>query len=152
VIILFAVLAALLVAAIGLVAVGAATGRLAAEPPRSVFDLDEAVEHVSDRLPPDATATLTFDDVRQLLTWQVEYLEGKGVAGRSDHSLEARPSGPLVTEDDESVAYVLGRAGDAGVELDDVLVAEVLDAGLGYLVAIGAIGAPVPGPVDPVDP
>ena len=52
---LLVIIAAVIVVAIALVAIGAVTGRLADEPRRSVFDLDEAVESVADRLPDDIT-------------------------------------------------------------------------------------------------
>lgn len=150
--IVFVVVTALAVVAIGLIAVGAVTSRLAEEPRRSVFDLDEAVQYVADRLPPDVTAVLSFDDVAAIVAWHLDYLENKGVAGRSDHDLEELPTGPTVTDDDESVAYVIGRANDAGMELQDVHVFEVLEAEQDYLRAIGAIGGEVPSPIDPTGP
>jgi hypothetical protein len=147
--VVFVVVAVVLVVAIGLVAVGAVTGRLATEPPTSVFDLDEAVHYVADRLPDDVTAELTYDEVRAVLGWYLDYLEVKGVAARSDHELEARPSGPIVAGEDEGVAFVLGRATEAGVAVDDVQVLQVVEAGIDYLTAIGAIGTEVPPPPDP---
>jgi hypothetical protein len=149
VIVVFVVIAIVVVVAIALVAVGAATGRLASEPPTSVYDMDEAVHFVAGRLPDDVTATLSYDDVRALLGWHLDYLEEKGVAGRSDHDLETLPSGPIVTADDEGVAYVLGRATDAGLDVDDVAIVEVLEGEQAYLQAIGAVGAEVPSPRDP---
>jgi len=146
---LLVVITALVVVAIGLVAVGAVTGRLATEPPTSVFDLDEAVQWVADRLPDELTARLSYDDVRTLLGWHLDYLAAKGVAGESDHELEVRPSGPIVAPEDEGVAYVLGRATEEGLDVDDVTVVEVLDVATGYLDAIGAIGTEVPSPPDP---
>jgi hypothetical protein len=143
------VIAALVVVAIGLIAVGAVTGRLADEPRRSVFDLDEAVQHVADRLPDDVTAVLAFEDLSSIIAWHLDYLEQKGVAGESDHDLEDLPSGPVVTADDEAVAYVIGRANDIGLDLEDVHVFEVLAVEQDYLRAIGAGGAEVPGPSDP---
>lgn len=142
------VLAAVAVVVIGLVAVGAVTGRLADEPRRSVFDLDEAVQYVAARLPDDVTAVLSYDDVAQILAWHLDYLEQKGVAGQNDHQLEELPQGPIVTADDEAVAYVIGRGNDIGTELDDVHVFEVLTAEQDYLRAIGAIGGEVPAPID----
>ena len=44
---------------------------------------------------------------------------------------------------------MLGRAAEAGLELDDVMVAQVLVVGEAYLAAIGAVGAEVPAPTDP---
>jgi hypothetical protein len=150
--VVFVVVAAVVVVAIGLVAIGAVTGRLAAEPRRSVFDLEEAVQYVANRLPADATAVLSFDDVASILAWHLDYLEQKGVAGESDHDLEDLPQGPVVTADDEAVAYVIGRANDVGMELDDVHVYEVVAAEQDYLRAIGAVGDEVPPPVDPGPP
>jgi hypothetical protein len=152
VLVVFLVVAAVVVVAIGLVAVGAVTGRLAEEPKRSVFDLDEAVEFVAARLSDEVTATLSYDEVRQIIEWHLDELEAKGVAGESDHDLDQLPTGPIVTEDDESVAYVIGRANDVGLELDDVHVFEVLDAEQQYLRAIGAVGPEVPAPDDPLPP
>jgi hypothetical protein len=149
--VVFLVVAAVVVVIIGLIAVGSVTGRLVAEPRRSVFDLDEAVDYVAERLPDDVTSRLTFDDVRAVIGWHLDYLEEKGVAGESDHVIETLPSGPIVTADNEGIAYVLGRAGEAGVEVTDVEVVEVLEAELGYLRAIGAIGGELPTPRD-LDP
>jgi hypothetical protein len=147
--VVFVVVGVIAVIVIGLVAVGAVTGRLSAEPPRSVFVLDEAVRYIAERLPAEATAVLTYDDVGQVVAWHLDYLENKGVAGATDDSLESLPSGPVVTDDDESVAYVIGRANDAGMELDDVHVFQILEVEQDYLRAIGAVGDEVPAPRDP---
>lgn len=148
-IVVFIVLTALAIIAIGLVAVGKVTAELAVEPPTSVFDLDEAVTFVADNLPDYVTAQLSYDDVRVLLGFHLDYLEAKGVAGESDHDLDALPAGPIVTGEDEGVAYVLGRADEVGLDCEDVHVVEVIEAELSYMRAIGAIGAEVPAPQDP---
>lgn len=54
-----------------------------------------------------------------------------------------------MAEDDEGLAFVLGRIGDGDGTADDALVVEVLEVEVDYLTAIGAIGAPVPPPADP---
>jgi hypothetical protein len=146
----FVVIAGVVVIAIALVAVGAVTGRLAEQPRRSVFDLDEAVAFVAERLPDDVTATLSYEDVASIVAWHLEYLETKGVAGESDHDLDGLPSGPVITADDEGVAFVIGRAGDEGLKVEDVHVFQVLAAEQEYLRAIGAIGGAVPEPEDPL--
>jgi len=148
VIVVFIVLIALVVFAIAVVTVGAVVNRLAAAPPTSVFDLDEAVHFVADRLPDDLTAELSYDDVRKLLQWHLDYLEEKGVATEAD--VGALPSGPIIAGEDEGVAFVLGRATDDGLEIDDVAVVEVLEAETAYLTAIGAIGGEVSPPADPL--
>ena len=50
---------------------------------------------------------------------------------------------------DESVAYVIGRANDDGLALDDLHVFQILEAEQDYLRAIGAVGDEVPAPPDP---
>ena len=56
-------------------------GRLAAEPPPPVFDMDEAFEWVVQHLPDDVAATLTADDVRRILDFQLEFFQRQGVTG-----------------------------------------------------------------------
>ena len=50
-------------------------GRLTTEPPPVVFSLDEAYEWVVEELPDVVAATLTPDDVRRILRYQVEYFD-----------------------------------------------------------------------------
>ncbi len=138
-IIVFIVLAAVLVLVIGLVAVGQLAGRLAAQAPTSLYDLDEAVEFVADGLPEDVTADLTYDDVRKMLTWHLDYLRDRGIA--RSQGVNELVSGPLVAAEDDALAYVLGRAAEAEVSIDDVWVAQVIAGNERYLEAIGAIGA-----------
>jgi hypothetical protein len=142
-------LAVVVVTVIALVAVGRVTAELAAQPPRSVFELDDAVQWVADELPDDLTARLSFRDVRIVLESYVDYLELKGVAFEGEDPEGA--SGPLIAEDYEGLAFVLGRVTEAGLdEVTDVDVAQVLERAEAYLVAIGAVGRPVPGPEDPL--
>ena len=145
----FTVLTVLVVVAIGLVAVGRVTAKLTAEPPLSYFDEDEAVEWVADRLTFETSAQITYDDVRACIVDYLAYLEMKGVASVERPDDDERVAGPIVTAEDEGLAYVLGRVGEAGLSIDDVQVAEVLDRTMDYLQAIGAVGAEVPPPLDP---
>ena len=139
--IVFIVVAAVLVVALALVAVGRVTWRLEAQAPPAVYAVDEAVEYVADRLPDEVTAELSFDDVREILQWHIEYLADRGVAvGKGDDRLV---SGPLVAAEDDALAYVLGRAAEVDMAVDDVWVVQVLDANEAYLRAIGAIGSPI---------
>ncbi|MEY2460111.1 MAG: hypothetical protein QOG30_1941 [Acidimicrobiaceae bacterium] len=135
------VVAALLVVVIALVAVGRESFTLGAQPKQAHFDLEEAVEFVADRLPDEVTAVLTYDDVRSILRWHLEYLRDRGVPVRRDQT----EGGPVVVEDDEGVAWVLGKADDAGLEVTDADVAIVLEVELAYFDAIGAIGGEAPG-------
>jgi hypothetical protein len=149
--IFFAVLTALVVAAIGLVIVGRVTAKLEQAPPPSLFDIDEAVAFIGDELPYEAAAQLSYDDVRAIVTWHVDYLESRGVAADLGDEAEASApgTGPLVAEDDEGVASVIGRVAEAGLEITDVQVVQVLTAEMAYLEAIGALGTAVEPPAEP---
>ena len=129
---------------IALVAVGREAFTLSAQPKQAHFDLEEAVEFVADRLPDEVTAVLTYDDVRSILRWHLEYLRDRGVPARRDLT----EGGPVVVEDDEGIAWVLGRADEVGLEVTDTEVAIVLETELAYFDAIGAIGGEVPEPPD----
>jgi len=141
VILVVGAVAVVLVVVIALVAVGREAFTMAAQPKQAHFDLEEAVNFVADRLPDEVTAILTFDDVRSILRWHLEYLRDRGVPVRRDQNA----GGPVVVEDDEGVAWVLGKADEAGLEVTDVEVAVVLDVELAYFQAIGAIGGEAPG-------
>jgi len=144
---IFAVVAGLVIVAIALVAVGKVTAELATAPRVSVFDMDEAVEFIADRLSLDAAGQLSYDDVRTILDLHIDYLEERGVA--TERRLDELPHTPAVTDDDGSVGYVIGRLAGTDAEITDEQVVEVLDLQLEYLGAIGAIGGAVPEPPDP---
>jgi hypothetical protein len=140
-VIVFIILTVLVVVAIGLVAIGRVVGTMGAQVAPSVYSVDEATDFVADRLPDEVTGQLSFDDVRAILQWHIEYLADRGVAaGLYDDRAVA---GPLVAAEDDALAYVLGRAADVDMEVDDVWVVQVLDANEAYLRAIGAIGTTI---------
>jgi hypothetical protein len=135
------VIAALAVFAIAAAAVGTVSGRMATEPPPTLFDMNEAVEFVADRLPDEVTARLSYDDVRRILHWHIDYLEAKGLASSATPEVLADDQGgPVVVADDDSVAWVIGQVADAELDLGDVDVMLIIEAELDYLRAIGAIG------------
>jgi hypothetical protein len=140
--ILLVLLAGGIVVLIAVVAIGREARTLASQPRQAHYDLNEAVDFVADRLPEAVTARLTYDDVRSLLRWHLEYLRDRDVPRRRD----LVQGGPAVVEDDEGIAFVLGRADEDGLDVTDEEVAAVLELELGYLAAIGAIGAAVPDP------
>src|SRR5437764_15090766 len=135
------VLGGVIVVVIALVAVGREAFTLSAQPKQAHYDLEEAVAFVADRLPDEVTAVLTYDDVRSILRWHLEYLRDRGVPVRRDQT----EGGPVVVEDDEGIAWVLGKADEVGLEVTDAEVAIVLETEVGYLEAIGAIGGEAPG-------
>ena len=135
----FVVVAAVLVVVIALVAVGREALTMGSQPRQALFDLDEAVAFVAEHLSPTVTARLSYDEVRQLLAWHLDYLTARGVP-RTREAASTNGSDAVVIEEDEPVAYVLMRAESAGVEADADDVVAVLEAEAAYFAAIGAIG------------
>jgi len=112
-------------------------GRLAAEPPPPVFDLEEAYDWVVEHLPDAVAATLTPDDVRRILDFQLEYFQRKGVSGNGSSS---RPPGDVVVGGAETVEYILARCSETGEPYLPEQVHAVIDTQIAYLRAIGAVG------------
>jgi hypothetical protein len=137
---LIVVLTVVVVLAIGVVTIGRVVGRLAVAPPTSVFDEDEAVEWIADRLPVEVASQVTHDEVRQLVTWHLDFLVEEGIA--TEVAYADAPDDVVVGEDD-GLAYVIGQASEAQLDLDDAHIATVLDTERQYLEAIGAIGPQV---------
>jgi hypothetical protein len=142
---IFAVVAALLTFAIAAGAIGREAHRLDAVAPRAVYQLDEAVDFVCDRLPAESQARLTPEEVEALLVAHVNWLHEQGL--QPDRAVDARQTieEQIVVNEDTLVAHLLGVAEDAGVELlDDVDAVNVVDAHLEYFEAIGAVGPQAP--------
>lgn len=143
--------AAFVVFAIAAVAVGRVVATEAARPRQAVYDLHEATDWVAERLPFEVQARLSHDDVHTVLSWYLDELEAKGVAYQRD---EKRPDtqgpGALVVDEDSAAAKVIGRIeASSDLDLSDVEVVLILEAGAGYLQAIGAVGGEAPAPESP---
>ncbi len=123
--------------------IGWVTSNLATRPRRSVYDLAEAVEFVAERLPPEITAQLSFDDVEAVLELHCDYLTAKGVA--SHRTADDVGDRLVVVADDEPTAWILGRLDESGRKISDDHVVAVLEAERQYYEAIGAIGPEVGG-------
>ena len=109
-----------------------------------MFDLDEAYEWVVDNVPDIVAATLTPDDVRRILAFQVEYFKRKGVSANGSTSHPPRGRRRRRRRD----GRVHPRAGRAtGEAYLPEQVHAVVETQLGYLRAIGAVG-PVVGEPD----
>jgi hypothetical protein len=119
--------------------------RMAAEPPPPVFDPEEAYDWVVEHLPDVVAATLTPDDVRRILDFQLEYLRRQGVTGNGASS-DAK--GAVIVGGPETVDFILERARAVGEEFLPEQVYAVLDTQLAYLREIGAVGPPVELPPD----
>ena len=124
VLIALAVVAVFVIAA---VTIGRETSRLAEQSPRPVFDMDEAVEWIGDRLPLEVSAQLSHDDVRQIVQWSLDHLA-------------VSPDDEVLVVDEETLAYVQVRARDGRHEWTEHQIRAVLDVQLAYLEAIGAAG------------
>ncbi|MHB8465738.1 MAG: hypothetical protein ACYDH6_09875 [Acidimicrobiales bacterium] len=133
-VVVYVVLSVAVVLFVAAVAIGREARRLDAEPPRAVFDLDEATEWVANHLPLEVSAVLSFAEVRQILEWNIEFLQTKGLA-----SSPTLPSA-VVIGPEEVADYVLNRARGLDSPWSEDQVAAVLDAQFGYFDAIGAIG------------
>ena len=112
-------------------------GRVAKEPPPALFDLDDAHDWVVAHLPDVVAATLTSDDVRRILEFQLEHFEKKGVSGNGSGP---HTSGPVVVGGAEAVAYIVDRSAATGEAYLPEQVYGVLETQVAYLRSIGAIG------------
>jgi hypothetical protein len=126
-----------LVIAIAAVLVMREAGRLRADPPEPVFDTDEAFDWVVQHVPDIVAATLTPDDVRRILDFQLEYFRRKGV---SVNGATPTPRGPVVVGGSETIDYILARAAATGEAYLPEQVHAVVETQLSYLRAIGAVG------------
>jgi hypothetical protein len=127
--------------AIAAAVVGREARRLDAEPPRAVFDPDEAVEWVANHLPFDVSAVLSHADVRRILDWNLQYFRSKGVSGNGS---TPHIDSPIIVGGAETVAYVLDQSTRTGQDYTPEQVTAVLDAQMSYLEAIGAVGPEAP--------
>jgi hypothetical protein len=140
----FAAAAALAVFVIAAVVVGREARRLDAVAPRVIYDIDQAVEYVSDQVPPATQARLTPGEVEKLLTLHLRWLHEKGLQPADVTDRRQDIDELTIIDDDSLIAYLLGAAEREGVELlDDVDAVAVVDAHLSYLDAIGAVGPSV---------
>ena len=142
---IFALIAGVLVFGIAAGTIGREAHRLDALAPRAVYQLDEAVDFVADRLPPESQARLTPGEVDQLLRAHLRWMHEQGL--QPDRVVDARQSidDEVVISEDALVAYLLAEAERVGVELlDDVDAVHVVDAHLAYFEAIGAVGPQAP--------
>ncbi len=139
--IVFAVTASICVFVIAAVVIGREAHRLDGVAPRTVYQLDEAIEFVAERLPPDTQARLTLDELRKLLVLHMEWLQLKGLQPRDVVDRPQDIIDVVVVDEDNLTAYLLGEAEKVRVDvLDDVDIVYVVRAHLDYFEAIGAVG------------
>jgi len=113
--------------------------RMRAEPPEAIFDPDDAYEWVVAHLDDLVAATLTPDDVRRILDFQLEFLQQRGV---SRNGRGGTVHGGALFRTDETVAYIVERAAATGEAYIPEQVQGVVDCQIEYLRFIGALGRP----------
>ncbi len=134
-------LGVVVVFAIAAAFVGSEAFRLGHETPAAIFDVDEAVADVGDRLPEDAQARLTYDEVRTLIVAALAHLRTKGLTALPGDDLVQGGDRPeVVVADDDAVAVVLGAVEAQGLDVADEDAFEVIRALLVHLDQIGALG------------
>lgn len=139
--IILAFVAAVAVFAIAAGTVGREARRLDAVAPRVVYQLDQAVQFVADRLPPGTQSRLTFDEVENLLREHLNWMAAKGLQPERPVDQVQNISEPVVVDEDTLTAHLLARASDRGIEIiDDVDIVHVVESHLAYFAAIGAVG------------
>ena len=131
------VLAVAAVFVIAAVVIGREARRLATKPPGRVFEFEDAVAWVCDHVGPEVAAVLSPDDVRRILNWHLEFFRIKGVSSNG-HTAES--NAPVIVSGAETVDFVLMKAEAAGSPYTPAQIHAVLDAQMGYLEDIGAVG------------
>ena len=138
---IFSVLAGVCVFLIAASVVGREARRLDAVAPRAVYEIEQALQFVSDALPEITQARLTPDELAELLRLHLNWLHERGLQPERVVDRRQDIDQPVVVSEDALIAYLLGSAEAAGVQLlDDVDIVNVVDAHLAYFEAIGAVG------------
>ena len=137
----FSVLAAVVSFVIAAVVIGREARRLDSVAPRAVYDLDQAIEFVADRLPAETQSRLTFDELRVLLKLHMRWIHEKGLQPADVIDRPQDITDVIVLGEETLTAYLLGKAEESRIEvLDDVDVVHVVRAHLAYFESIGAVG------------
>jgi hypothetical protein len=138
--VLILVVAALAVFVIAAITIGREAHRLDAVAPRATYVLDDAVDYVADHLDDSSQARLTLDEVRLLLVWHMAYLRDKGLQPpvAVDHRQDIVD--PVVVDETNVAGLLMGKADEAGMDVEDEDVVRVVDGHLAYLDTIGAVG------------
>ena len=134
------VAAAVVVFVVAALVVGREARRLDGVAPRALYDPDQAVAFVADRVPAASQARLTPDEVLQLLRIHMGRLHRLGLQPADVTDRRQDIVVPTFLEEVDEVAYVIGGAEVNELDVADDDVAAVVDAHLAYLDAIGAVG------------
>lgn len=134
----------LLVFAIAAVVIGRETDRLIQQAPRPVFDVEEALAWVAERLAFDVTAVLSYAELQYVIESYIDEISSRRTTLSVDSPPvddEERSEGmDLIISDDEAVSAVMARLEHADLEVSEEHVRAVLNLQVMYLQAIGAAG------------
>jgi hypothetical protein len=139
------VVAVVAVVVIALLVIGRETATLSSQPRQALFDVDEAVDFVADRIPFEISARISYDDVRALVRFHLEHIAATGAPAERWNAGRSRL---VIVDDEEGAEVLMRRAIESGLDLTPDDIAAVLGAELAYFEAIGAVGPPVPEPLE----
>ena len=107
------------------------------EPRPPTYSMDEAYAWVVDRLDDAVAATLTPQEVRAILEYQIDFFGRQGV---TQNGTAPNLATDVVIGLSETVAYIIERGTHDGLELISEQIYPVVETQLAYLRAIGAVG------------
>ncbi|HCV36497.1 MAG TPA: hypothetical protein DF783_06185 [Acidimicrobiaceae bacterium] len=140
----FIIVGVLVVMAVGFVAVGSALGRLEATVQPVVFEVDDVVEWIAERLPAEAAGQLSHLDVVKIVGWYLDYFDSMGLATEHGQELgEAaidEDADRIVARLDDALNVLVARGLAEPEPLDPLSVAVVADLLSVYMSEMGAIG------------
>jgi hypothetical protein len=135
VLILAIVVIAVLVFVIAAVAIGRETHRLDAVAPTPTVELNDAVSWISDQLPPEVLAQVSYEDVREVVVAHAETLSERGVVERDTGD------GPdVVLDEDVVVDPIMLRLLSQGRDVAPEHVRAIVEQSYAYFEVIGAVG------------
>ncbi len=146
--VVLAIIAIVFVVAIAFGTVGATVAKLSNEPKPTILKITDSTEWIADNLPAEVSASISYDDVEQILRWHLEYFDHVGLASEYGQELGGAKIGavddlPVVASTDESVDYVVEKSLEAGEPMTALEVVVVLDLQWKFWHEIGAIGPEV---------
>ena len=107
------------------------------EPRPPTFSMDEAYDWVVENLDDAVAATLTPDELRSVLEYQIDFFSRSGV---TQNGSVPHLASDVVIGASETVAYIIERGEADGIELLSEQIYPVIETQLAYLRAIGALG------------
>lgn len=141
-----------IVVAIALFAVGRVSAELESTVTPALLQVDDAVEAVSEALPFEVSAAISFEDVDQIIRWVLDWFDQIGLG--SDYGEElggdwviddpAFADGVGAVADEVGAAeYAVSRGVDERPDIDPVHTTVVVDEFMRYLADIDAVGSEV---------